>query len=875
MKTTVALSTADVTGTAPNHVGRDRLLTRLDAIPHGGTGLLIAPAGSGKSVLLGQWLANQPETTACSLILTTSHNNAASLTVAMLDSLAEALGPSRQIKPNRMPMITADGEWLSADFVGQALRALRSSSKQVVLIFEDAHVMQQLGLITALGELAERLPQQARLLISSRWNFPFPSRSMRLSGRVTELRESDLAFDTDEASEMLERISGRPLEPELVKTLVARTDGWAAGLQLAGISLQKSPDPEAFVAEFAGTDRLVVEYLTNEVLDSLDAPTREFLSCTAILPWLTPEICDAVTGHFDGYQKLNALVDRSLFLVPLDQQNHRYRYHHLFADLLRYEFAAEQDRVEQHRVRIEAADWLLRRGYIREAIDQLLEADELEHALAVILEHGMRFIEQGEAATLVTWLAEMSRRHPDDCPAITINLLAAQIASQRYVSAAETHHLLLRRIDLGSGEKAMASALYSSLGVDELPPDETFRFAADALVGLARIAEEEVPDILGTGGYASAKVIAGCMAAYAHFRAGRVSTAGKMFRWVSGMSGMQYAVWRVQTLSALALVEAWSGHLGQAEQRARHALDVADAAGVRRHPSTTPAYLALAVVAIAHCESSGAQDCLDQSRAWNDGPRFFAGLQTLLQLQLLALTEEPHKTLRRLHESIDMTIDCPLVVDAATTLESRLLVEIGAIKPARALLGNASTRSSLVPVWIDVALLVGDLTGATRELDCWDFDSSQPIQVVEHGLASSAVALAAGDQRAAREALLDAALAAEIEDIRRPFLDRPELLRLASRSHRPGRVPFLSSLSSIQRPPECRRSGQDRLIEPLTERELVVLELLPTRMSNQQIASTLYVSVNTEKTHVRNIYRKLNVSCRDEAVRHACDLGIL
>lgn len=855
---------ADVAPDGLAHVGRERLLDRLDTIPPGGTGLIVAPAGSGKTVVVDQWLEANPDVAACRLVLPTSGETGDELSSPLMLVLT---GWASQ----RIPAATA-----SADLIDDVLAVLETHSDQIVLVVDDMHLLES-DMIAALGALAARLPLHVRLLMSSRWDPAMPARLLRLSRRLVDLRAADLAFTEDEADELLRHVSGRQLDRADVQSLVERTGGWAAGLQLAGISLQHVTDPAAFVEDFAGTDRLVVEYLTDEVLDALDPATRRFLGCTSILPWITPELGDAVTGQYDGRHQLKTLSHRSLFMVPLDQRGHRFRYHPLFAELLRYEFLDEHGVDEQRRLRTTAAEWLLQRGHTAEAVDQLMQAEAWSDVLAVIDTHGRTFLERGDAGSLVTWLTEIHARLPLGPPSIAVNLLAAQIASQQYIGAAETHRRVVRRSDLSSGERVMVDALYSCLCLDGLPAPQVIEVATDVLAALARLDATDVPDILGIDGWTSAEAFAHCMTGYAHLGAGHVEEAADHFEQVSTSRGMQYAVWRVHAMGAQALARAWAGQLCEAELLARRTVQIADTAGIPQHTSSTAAHLALASVCLDRCEPIEAEVHLLEAelRARRNGGRLFNDLHALLDTRRLALADGPLSALRRLRDSVPLSTSCPLVIDAAAALECRLLLDLGRIDAARPLPARAVTPMTAAEMRIQLALADGDVPRATRELELWASDSTLPFGVVEHGAVRSAVLLAAGDVESARRALVEAATVAELDGIRRPFVERPALLRLAGSDHDSSHHPFLASLVAARPPTETRRRGQSRLVDPLTERELAVLEFLPTRLTNQEIAAALYVSVNTVKTHVRSIYRKLDAADRNAAVRNAREFGLL
>ncbi len=254
-------------------------------------------------------------------------------------------------------------------------------------------------------------------------------------------------------------------------SLVDRTDGWAAGLRLAAISLEETDDPTDFVEAFSGSDRLVVEYLTQEVLATLDPATRRFLLQTSVLPWLSVDLCDAVTGRDDAAEMLATLERRSLFAARLDPAVDACATT-TFTDLLRDHLRAEDPRLGDG-LRWQASEWLGANGFVEDGIEQLMSAGDHSSAFELVLEHGHELFERGESATLVQWLSAIERGLPDAPPAVGINLLAAQVAAQQFVGAAETHRRLRRRAEVTAGERATADALYSCLVMDDLSAAET------------------------------------------------------------------------------------------------------------------------------------------------------------------------------------------------------------------------------------------------------------------------------------------------------------------------------------------------------------------------------------------------------------------
>ena len=309
---------------------RPRLETVLDQIPRAGIGLVVAPAGSGKSVLLGQW-ARRSTARVCHLRITGTHDDP----VIFARSLVSAIGAAAPEFDTGIADLV-DGRALGAAFVSRLRTALEDLDQQTVIVIDDVHLLGNEWICRDLGRLLVRLPRTVRVAMGARWDPAIRLQRLRLDGLLVELRASDLAFTAAESRGLLESVSGRSLSPAQCTALQARTEGWAAGLQLAGISLQRVPDAGAFIDQFSGSGRLIADYLTEEVLDDLEPDIRRFLLQTSVLEWLDADLCDAVTDADDGAAMLDLLARRSLFLVHSDAAGERLRYHHLFADLLRY-----------------------------------------------------------------------------------------------------------------------------------------------------------------------------------------------------------------------------------------------------------------------------------------------------------------------------------------------------------------------------------------------------------------------------------------------------------------------------------------------------------------------------------------------------------
>ncbi|MDN5780001.1 MAG: helix-turn-helix transcriptional regulator, partial [Humibacillus sp.] len=247
--------------------------------------------------------------------------------------------------PSVARLVVSGGSRLGTGFVDGLALELAEVPGPVLVVLDDLHQVTNSAILADLGRLLLALPDNVRALVSSRWDLPLGLGRMRLQGDLVELRSADLRFEPDEAAQLLEVASGRAITTSQATALVDRTEGWAAGLQLAALSLANAPDVGGFIQRFAGDDRLVADYLSSEVLRDLDEHTRWFLLRTSVLKSLSPQLCAAVTQDPNAGSLLASLADRGYFLTRSEPAGH-YRYHQLFADLLRFQLAVQDPAAE-------------------------------------------------------------------------------------------------------------------------------------------------------------------------------------------------------------------------------------------------------------------------------------------------------------------------------------------------------------------------------------------------------------------------------------------------------------------------------------------------------------------------------------------------
>jgi LuxR family maltose regulon positive regulatory protein len=408
----------------PELVSRSRLIERLNAGLDRELTVISAPAGFGKTTLVSEWVDHLRSDGAKEDQI---ENRIAWLSLDESDSdptrfLAYLIAALRTIEPRQQ----------SAGNIGKgALSALQSPQPppaevvlttlineiaaipdRILLVLDDCHLIEAQPIYDALTFLLEHLPPQMHLVIATREDPHLSLARLRARGQLTELRATDLRFTSSEAAEFLNQVMGLDLSMEDIAALETRTEGWIAGLQLAAISMQGRKDASSLIKSFTGSHRFVLDYLIEEVLEQQSESIQSFLLQTAVLNRLTGPLCDAVrfggarspTGQDNGQATLEMLDHANLFMVPLDEERRWYRYHHLFADLLRQRL--NQTQPEQlpilHR---RASEWYEQNGFADEAIEHALRAEDFERAAYLIEEQADAVWGRGEHTKLRRWLA--------------------------------------------------------------------------------------------------------------------------------------------------------------------------------------------------------------------------------------------------------------------------------------------------------------------------------------------------------------------------------------------------------------------------------------------------------------------------------------
>ncbi|HEX6507115.1 MAG TPA: LuxR C-terminal-related transcriptional regulator [Chloroflexota bacterium] len=914
----------------PTLVPRPRLMEMLDQVMERKLCLVSAPAGSGKTTLLTEWIARCRISVAWLSLDDVDNDPARFLrylisALQTVDSQVGKAALSLLQSPQRAPM---------ESLLPALVNDLATLSQDFALVLDDYHLIVSEPVHAALSFLLAHLPSQMHLIIATRSDPPLPLPRLRVRGQLIEVRAADLRFALDEAAAFLQQTMGLNLSAEDVALLEARTEGWIAGLQLAALVLQRQEDSRAFFEEFTGSEPYIAEYLLDEVLNRQSQYIRAFLLQTAILHRLTGSLCNGLTGRRDGEAILEHLERTNLFVVPLDTQHRWYRYHSLFADLLRHnlrEQGAEQVR-ELHR---RAAQWYEREAHgvssedsvasatdpgtswdlelATEAIDHALAAQEWELAVRVIEHVADNFLwQRGELSTLSRWLAalpeEITRYRP------RLNLVQAwALLWSRQVDAVESH---VRDAESAVAEEHPRSADSSVqaradeltrtiIGETEAIRAELARMRGDptSSLDLSRRALERLPAHDG-----ALRGIITAVQADAYAAIGEAISASRAYREATDL--LESAGRFVPALISrghLVQLHAVQGQLYEAAERYRAALQAAAVHGMEQSPAIGLAKVRMGDVLREWNDLEAAQEHLVDGLTL--GHQWEALAEHLVVGSIsLARVYQAAGDLRAAHRVLEDQLGRTGDNDA------RQLTQVAAY---RARLWLAQGEVAMAAQWAAQAMLdPHDEPDFQREVEqvtlariligqgnweaalsmlgrvCRAAESAGRVSAIIETRVLQALAYEGRSDPAQAIRVLEQALTlAEPGGYIRIFLDEAAPLVALLRRVEPGGTTrrYVGVLlaawdagesgehaggtrAARARAPYSQSQG---LVDPISARELTVLQLLAAGKSNREIARELIVTVGTVKKHVNNIFGKLDVRSRTQAVARARELELV
>ncbi|MFF8263656.1 LuxR C-terminal-related transcriptional regulator [Streptomyces virginiae] len=870
-------------------VHRPELLRRLTAGVQGPLTLINGPAGSGKTVLTAHWAAAGGRAPRAPLWLTVEPDDAPGVFWAYVLEALHRGGvelPAAVGRPTR-------AEGVTQSFLVRLAAGLAESAQPVVLVLDQFDTAQPPAMTEGLDFVLRHAAGGLRVVLTSRTDSLLPLHRYRAAGEIAEIRHADLRFTHADAEALLgeHRLD---ISQAGIRLLMRRTEGWAAGVRLCALAMQRSPDPEAFVRQFAADRTTIADYLLKEVLDAQPPDTQDLLLRVSVTDRVHPDLADALTGRDDAARTLAGLARDNAFLEQVDASAW-YRLHPLFAEVLRAHLRQRHPGLEQQ-LHGRAARWLAGTGRLTEAVVQGAAAGDWPFAAGQLVDDLAigRLFTGLEAEQLNRAFAPLPAGAPGAAPALVG--AAARLVVQDLPGYEDAARRADSRLSPGSGAAARLSRAFLGVLAGRTSGDlaATERAAADAERVLGELPPLRVaahPELralllaalgavrLGAGRFDAAEsALAAAVEACGGPGTAPGSDPGSAPRTDADADpgtdpGTQYPL--CDALGSLALAELMRGRLRRAAEHARASLVVAEQAALPPERRSGAGHLVLAGVAVEHDDLPTARSHLDLATAIaGAGPRpdAVAAVLTAVIGARIAVYERDG--------------------EAALAVLARLRPAATAV-PAYA---RAWAVDELAVAESAAHLARGDAAAALRVLD------AAPSGRPEHALARARALLAAGRTGpAARElaglpadeglaaparlaaCLLRAQLAeaeGDTEEARRGqaeavHLARPEGLRL----------PFAGGGSRVRRtPPEAPRQAPGRgrpaegpppVVEPLSARETEVLRQAARMLSTEEIAAELYVSANTVKTHLKSIYRKLGVARRSDAVHRAQDLGLL
>jgi LuxR family maltose regulon positive regulatory protein len=891
----------------PELVSRPRLIERLNAdlTTRGAFSraltLVSAPAGFGKTTLVSEWVAGcerlEPKVRAAWLSLDEGDNDPARFMAYMITALQTI---EANIGKGALSALQSPQPPPAEAVLASLINEVAAIPGSIILVLDDHHTLESPPVNNALAFLLERLPPQMHLVIASREDPPLPLARLRARGQLTELHATDLRFTTSEAAEFLNQAMGLDLSTEDIAVLERRTEGWIAGLQLAGLSMQGREDTTSFIQSFTGSHRYVLDYLVEEVLERQPESVQTFLLRTAILDGLTGTLCDAVTGQDNGRATLEMLDRANVFIVPLDDERRWYRYHHLFRDLLRSRLQQTQPgRIAHSQKR--ASEWFEKNGFANEAIEYALKADDFERAIILIEAVAESVWARGELKKLGDWLNAL----PNDLILAKPNLCIFHAMCQHTVGQGESAEWSLQAAERAFDPQAenasdpLANAQRRMLGrvaatraliafykgniteivknanqALECLPDEDLSWRSSAAVALADAQMligdlneahrtlMEALEISKAAGNPYRIILVYCRLAIALRHRGQLQRVLEIcseqvqFSDSSSMvcpnaTGMLLAIWG-ETLAEM-------NDLSRALHKATEGLERAERSG--NVVSIGWSYLCLVRIMYSRGDFAGAEELVEMMKVASRDHAFPPWVETIMtswQVRIWLSQEDiVHASWwakqRRLdvEEGLTHTNEMEFISLARVLISQDKQEE--AIGLLQSILGTEQSMGRTDRV-IEIMIL---LALAYRDLD----NMQQSLSTLSKVLSL-----------------------AEPESFIRTFVDEgPPMARLLyealTRGIAPDYVRRLLAAFPVAEPeqdgPSETQTPEPDRVEPLSERELEVLQLIAEGLTNPEIASRLFLALNTVKSHTRNIYGKLGVHSRTQAVAKAQALGVL
>jgi LuxR family maltose regulon positive regulatory protein len=864
----------------PELVPRARLTERLNEGTTRKLTLVSAPAGFGKTTLLSEWTQQSPFPVTWVSLDADDRDPArfwayfmAALQTVQAEAGRAILAAFQSPQPPPIEVV------LTA-----LINEIAAMPHHFALVLDDYHLIEAQPIHGALAFLLDHLPPQMHLIIAGRADPPLPLARLRGRGQLTELREDDLRFTPDEATAFLNHVMGLNLSEQDAAALEARTEGWIVGLQLAALSMQGRHDVGQFVESFTGSHRYILDYLIEEVFQQQSAEVQDFLLKTSILDRFTAPLCDAIVEQdgilpYDAQAMLERLDQANLFIIPLDHERRWYRYHRLFADLLRHRLDMVSGPERVALLHAQASKWYETNGFPADAVHHALAAHDWERAATLILDVSETMLKRGEVTTLLGWLQALPDEVVRARPGLCLNYSWALVLTGQ-MDAAESY---LRQAEQTAqdapallGEIIAAQAYIARARGDDRRTIELSQRALSLLPQADLLSRSVVAVNLGI----------------AHWSSGHLTEAEQALTeadYAAQQSGNIYA--RLTALCFLGTIQAAWGRLHRAAELFRQATRLGG-----QSPGTALAHNDLGALLYEWNDLEAAADHLQRgielSQRGGNVEVQIGGYRTLARVkQAQGDASAALDALQKAHQLAHEKDVSPLVRARNAAYHVEMALAQDDVATAVHWAEQVTEDADAFPFYPFLRLTPARLLLAQNQMAAAAKQSEALYEMaVRAGWQFGVVevralqALAAPTPTAALAFLADALALAQPEGHVRTFVDKGEpmaaLLReAASQGMAPDYVAKLLAAFEVapqeRRRPEPPPPPAQPLIEPLSERELQVLRLVATGLSNRDIAEALYISVNTVKTHLQRIYGKLGVSSRTAATTKAQKLNLL
>jgi LuxR family transcriptional regulator, maltose regulon positive regulatory protein len=860
-----------------NAVLRPRLMEQLNEGLRRKLTLVSAPAGFGKTTLVSEWLAGSDKATAWLSLDASDSDPKRFLTyfITALQTFDKTLGKGLLVlleSPQPPP---------TEALLTTLLNDITALSNNVVFVLDDYHLIDAKAVDTMLGFLLEHLPPQMHLVITTREDPQLPLARLRARNQLTELRAADLRFTPAEATEFLNEVMKLKLSIKDIATLEDRTEGWIVGLQLAALSLQGQKDASRFIESFTGSHHFVLDYLLGEVLQQQSEDIQTFLLQTSILERLCASLCDAVLqSNLSGQETLEYLSRANLFLIPLDNERRWYRYHHLFADLLRRKLQSDSFLTKVSELHSRASAWYEENALNIEAFHHAAAAHDVERAARLLEGKGMPLYYRGAVTPVLNWLASLPESVLNIKPSLWVmyaSVLSFGGQNEQVEEKLQAAEAVLGQSEMDETTRDLIGQIAAIRAITAAP-----RFEIETIFSQSRRALEYLrPDNL------SARTTAQGILGFAYQLQGDRAAAIEAYRdtiQVSQASGNIFMM--MVALTSLGLMQEADYQLYKAAETYQRFLDIA---GDTPSPVACVAYLGMGRISYEWNDLSKAdhygQKALELARQLN-GIDTFATCN--LFLARLSLTQRKlSDAAAHVAEAKQFVREYKFAHELPMILATEVLVLIhqGKLEPALQLaktqhLPLSEARVHLAANYPAKALLLLEPLKSKIEFRAWEDER------LELFLLKALAHYIQGYKANALQELQKALELAEPGGFIRTFVDKGlPMLHLLSEAARRGMMPnyvakVLTSFEAEKRtsdltPHSVPALASELLLEPLSKRELEVLRLIAQGLSNHDISKRLFRSLDTVKGYNRNIFGKLQVQNRTEAVARARELGIL